>query len=60
MPNKFTGEQQVYVDIQSVYGSCSGNVRAAVIESRQRRPLRWISHDKTFEIVRSTVTRTDE
>lgn len=60
MPNKFTEEQQVYVDIQSVYGFCNGNVKAAVMERRQRRPLRRISRGKTFGIVRSTLTRTDE
>jgi len=52
MPNKFTDEKQVYVDIQSVYGFCNGNGRAAVMERRQRRPLRRISCGKRFEIVR--------
>jgi len=46
MPNKFTDEQQVYVDIYSIYGFCNGNGRAAVMERRQRRPLRWISRGK--------------
>jgi hypothetical protein len=34
MPNKFTDEQQVYVDMKSVYGFFNGNDRTAVTESR--------------------------
>jgi hypothetical protein len=60
MPNRFTDEQQVYVDIQSVYGFCNGNGWAAVMERRQRRPLSGISLGKTFEIVRSTLMGNDE
>jgi hypothetical protein len=60
MPNKFADEQQVYVDMKSVDGICNGNGRAAVMQRRQRRRLRWISRGKRFEIESSILTGNDE
>jgi hypothetical protein len=56
MPNTFTSEE--HADMHFVYGFCSGNDTAAVVEYWQQYPLRRVPYCKTFENVYRTLRET--